>query len=250
MKKGLLFALCAVLAIACLSGCVSVIPVFVGGVVGKGDAETFTFNVGEITEIRVALFCDIRYYAAPSDTVTLTVQPNLKDHIIVEEKNGVLTVRSARNIAYGSNTWSNGNIPVLTVSAPALNRLDFTGAGTFTTYEPITADTFILNMTGAGQCVADLDVNRLTVRLSGAGDMELSGKADYAELNMSGAGRLGALALQTREASVNLSGVGLVTIYCTDNLSISAGGLGSVEYKGSANVDISRGGLVSVRRVD
>jgi len=38
--------------------------------------------------------------------------------------------------------------------------------------------------------------------VSGAGSFELSGKADIAEIELSGTGELNAFSLQTREASV------------------------------------------------
>jgi len=221
MKRFLPLTLCAMLVIMCLTGCVTV-SLSPGGVAGEGDLESYTFTVGEITEIRVELLCNIEYYAAPSGTVTLALQPNLLEYITVEESRGVLTVSSARNIY-----WSN-KTPVLTVSTPVLNRLHLAGAGTFTAHDPITADSFTLKLDGAASGKADLDVDRLSVSVSGAGDFALSGTADTADFSLAGAGTIDALPLQTRETSISLSGVGIVRISCSDNLKIDAGGMGSV----------------------
>jgi hypothetical protein len=251
MKRLISFLLCAVFLAILVSGCVSVDinPGWTRAVRGRGTPETFSFDTGEIREIRVEMLCNIEFYSAPSDTVTLNIQPNLLELITVAETDGVLTVRSRRSINFGSGT-NNANIPVLTVSSPALTRLDFAGAGTFTAKDVIVADSFTINMTGAGAGRAELDVEKLNVTLSGAGDFILSGRADTAELKMSGAGRLDALSLEARDADINISGVGQVRIHCTENLRIVAGGVGQVEYRGSPSVDISRGGLVSVRKVD
>jgi hypothetical protein len=80
--------------------------------------------------------------------------------------------------------------------------------------------------------------------------MELSGKADRADISMAGAGRMDALELQTRSASINLAGVGTVRISCSDDLSVVAGGVGTVEYRGSPALDLTRGGLVTIRQVN
>jgi len=244
MKKSILLVLCVVLTAMLLSGCVSVnfLPGSIG-IAGTGTPEVYTIPVGEITEIHVESFCDIIYYSAPSDTVTLEIQPNLREYFTVEESNGVLTVKSTRSISWTSKT------PVLTVSTPALNRLSLTGAGTFSTQDTITSDSFTLSISGAGSGKASLDVERLTVTLSGAGSFKLSGKADKASYTLSGAGELDALSLQAREADVKLSGVGAVRLSCSEFLSITAGGVGSVEYRGSPRLNLNKDGLVTITQI-
>jgi len=247
MKNLILLVLCIVLSVVLLTGCVTInfSPTGGTGVSGRGSMEAFTFNVGEITEIRVEMLCNIVYHSAPSDTVTFEVQPNLMDYIRVEESGGVLTVRSTRNI----NVTGSGNTPVLTVSSPSLSRVSHAGAGRFTAVDTIVGNEFSLNITGAADGRAALDVQSLSVNLAGAGSFELSGTADNADIRMAGAGRLDALDLQTRSTSINLTGVGTVSISCSDSLSVVAGGVGTVEYRGSPTLDLTRGGLVTIRQV-
>ncbi|MCL1872701.1 MAG: DUF2807 domain-containing protein [Clostridiales bacterium] len=246
MKRLIPLMLSLILFAVCLCGCVSVnpSPLFGGGVVGKGEPERFEFKVGEIREIRIDLYCDINYYAAPSDTVTFEVQPNLIEYIKLEESAGILTVRSARAISLPAKA------PVLTVSSPALNRFTLNGAGSFTTHDPISSDTFSLHLAGAGSSYIKLDVNEFDVDMSGAGNYELSGRADIADFTMSGAGRLEALSLQTREAKIDFSGMGTVRIDCSEKLRINADGMGTVEYKGSPSIDLNKSGLVSIRKIE
>lgn len=243
MKRIILLSLCAAIVILALSGCVSINFAYGSGVVGKGDPEKYEFEVGEIHEIQMDIFCDIQYYAAPSDTVTLEIQPNLLEHVTVEESGGVLTVHSSKNIS-----WS-GNAPVLTVSTPELNRLSLSGAGTFTAHDVITANSFSLYIDGAVDGSAELDVGNLTVTVDGAGNLNLSGEADTAGFTLSGAGNLDAFLLQVRDATVNLSGVGMVRVSCSDTLRINADGMGTVEYKGSPVLDLDKDGLVKVSKV-
>jgi hypothetical protein len=169
---------------------------------------------------------------------------NLLDYIVVEESGGVLTVRSTRSINVSNNP------PVLTVSSPELKNVSLAGAGVFTANDTIVTEGFTLRLDGAGTGKANLDVDSLSVHMAGAGSFDLSGRADTADFRLAGAGEINALSLQTRDATVNLAGVGAVKLSCSDNLSIIAGGVGTVEYRGSPSIDISRGGLVSVRRVD
>ena len=247
MKRIVLLVICCLLAAAMFTGCytVSVPSLWGHRVTGRGAMETYSFNVGELTDVRVELLCDIVYSSAPSAGVTLEIQPNLMRYLSVEESGGVLTVRSTRNIRWSSNA----NTPVLTVSAPSLNSVSHAGAGSFRTVDPIVADSFSLSISGAANSRAVLDVNSLYVSLAGTGTLDLSGRADETHVGIAGAGKLNALDLVTRDSMINLAGVGTVRIGCTGNLSVSAGGVGTVEYRGSPRVDVSRGGLVTVRSV-
>ena len=247
MKKIVLLTVCLILATVMLVGCyaASVHGVWEPRVSGKGATETFALDVGQFSEVRVELLCDIVYSSAPSDSVTLEIQPNLMKYISVVESGGVLTVRATRNIHWSHSTRT----PVLNISTPSLNSVSHAGAGSFRTVDPIVADSFTLSISGAANSKAMLDVNSLSVSLAGAGNIELIGRADNAHLGIAGTGKLDALDLETRDSKINIAGVGTVKINCSQKLSIVAGGLGTVEYKGSPVVDISRGGLVTLRSV-
>jgi hypothetical protein len=246
MKRVLSLMLCAALCTLCLAGCVSINIGGPGTVTGRGNTETFEIEAGGYRSIRVEGFCNVNYYSAPSNTVTLEIQPNLREHYVVEVVNGELVVRTARRINFAAGAKA----PVLTVSAPVLEGVSISGAGTFTARDTITAESFRLRLSGAGTGSAKLDVGSFDAELSGAGSFTLSGRADTAALTMSGAGELDAVGLAARSASVRLSGAGAISVNASEDLKINASGMGSVRYKGGAVTDISRSGMVVVTRVD
>jgi len=241
MKKILVIAFFAM----CFSGCVILNISDIKSVAARGNQATYEFKVGEYSKIRVEGLYEIHYYAAPSDTVTLAVQSNVREYYRVEVKDDELIVRTTRTINFGSN-----KAPVLTVSTPVLDRLIVEGASSITTYNKITANSLTLVFTGAGSGRIELDVDSVSLEMSGAGKYQLSGRADYANFNMSGAGELNALSLPTREAVVNLSGAGTARVSCSENLRINANGAGTVEYRGSPTLNINRSGVVSIRQIN
>jgi hypothetical protein len=245
--KMVVLVLCVGMLAMFVSGCVSInLGGGTGmGVTGRGDLETFTFNVGEITELRVTLLSNVEFHTTDSNTVTLEIQPNLMEYVTVEESRGVLTVRSTRNI-----NWSRADTPVLTIGSSVLSSVSMTGAGNFTAHDTITVDSFDISFAGAGNGVIDFDVESVSISAAGAGNFTLSGNAENADISLSGAGRVDALELQTRFANVDMAGAGTVRISCSERLVISAAGVGTVEYRGNPSLDVSRGGLVTVRNVD
>ena len=256
MKRKLMLILCVILIGISVSGCVVVeISGPFGarsggpGVRGTGAAETFTFDVGQVTEIRAQMHVNIHHYTSASDVVTLEIQPNLMEFITVEESDGILTIESTRNIHVGGGAGFANTGPVLTVNSPNLTAVSLTGAGTFTAHDTITTETFSLTFAGAGRGVGDFDVDSLHINMSGAGDMNLSGRADRADISFSGAGTISALHLQTRQADITMAGAGTVRISASELLRVVAGGVGTIEYRGSPQIDLTRGGLVTLRNV-
>jgi len=235
-----------ILLVLFFSGCVVVsISDNTGAVSGKGSPEKYSIIVGEYDRIKVEGSCEIQYYAAPSNAVTLKIQPNLREYFVVEAQNGELVVRATKKINYNSSA-----IPVLTVSTPVLNSVTTMGACTFKTIDKIKTDSFNLEISGAGEGKAELEVNTLKTNISGAGDFELLGRADKAEFEFSGAGDVKAFSLEVREASIAFSGAGSIRINCSEKLSIQASGAGTVEYKGSPTLKLSKSGFVTITNVD
>ena len=233
------------LTMICFSACVVVNAPDFNSVTPKGDPENYEFKVGQYNRITVEGNLEIRYNARPSDTVILAVQPNIRDYFTVEVIDEELVVRTTRRITLGA-----GKAPVLTISTPTLNSISLSGAGSFVANDKIITDSLELIIRGAANGKAELEVGMLYAEISGAGEMELSGKADTADLTLSGVGEIKALSLETRDATVNLSGTGSIRVNSSENLHINANGTGSVEYKGAARVNRNTGGLVSVRQIN
>jgi len=244
MRKNIFFVLCA-LFVLCFSGCVVVSFSNENAVLGKGSPEKYEIYTGEYNGIKVEGLCEIQYFAAPSNTVTLEVQPNLREYYVVEVQNGELIISNTKKISYNSN-----KVPVLTVSTPALNSLTIGGMCTFKANDKIKGDAFNLDIRGAGNGNAEFEVNSLKASMAGAGDFEFSGKADISEIDLSGAGNLNAFSLQTREATVALSGVGTIKINSSEKLNIKASGAGTVEYRGSPSLSLNTSGVVKIRQVN
>ena len=240
MKKIIVITLSLVLVLSLLSGCGCARPK--GVAIGKGDPVVKEYTVGTYDKIRIEGFADVRYYSSSSDIVTLEIQPNLVEYCVVEVVGSELVFRMTKTIT--TNTT-----PKLTVSVPVLKSVNFSGAGRFTAYDKIVSDSFSLSVSGAGGGRAELSVKDLSVNITGTGGFDLSGTADTAAFNMSGAGSVNALELETREANVNMSGAGTVKVNSTETLNINGSGAGTVEYKGSPSVSIDKSGVITVRQV-
>jgi hypothetical protein len=85
--------------------------------------------------------------------------------------------------------------------------------------------------------------------MSGAGNVDLTGQVETQEIDMSGLGNYNAPDLESRTASVHVSGAGNAVVWVLDTLDVEISGAGNVEYFGSPEVtrDISGAGKVASR---
>ena len=253
MKKILLFTVTFISI--CFSGCIVVNPTDINAVRPEGEQEVFEISIGEFSKIKVNGFFNVHYYSEPSNKIKLKTYPNLLENFIFEIIDDELIISTLKRINYGSKETA-----IVSISMPVLKGLTvdsfgrspggFGSVSTFTAVDKITSDSFSITIAGAGSGRAELDVYNLIVDVFGAGKLELSGRAGTSVLNLSGAGELSALPLQTLNTTVNLSGAGTISISCSDNLTINAGGAGSVEYKGTPHVNLNTGGAVSIKQIN
>ncbi len=111
----------------------------------------------------------------------------------------------------------NGSFPV-TVNATGIDALDVT-------------------FNGAVSCdLSHLSATSLAVTQNGTGLVELSGTAQNANILLAGAGAMEGRNLISRDATVEINGVGNLALSVTDLLTVSVSGVGSIDYYGSPEV--------------
>jgi len=174
------------------------------------------------------------------------MQENLFEYFEVSVNNGTLYAEFSRPVAIrGSN-----NTPRIYITSPQLTAATFSGAVDTAVWDTIYAEQFDLNISGAGNISLSFEVDRLDLTASGASDITLSGNADTIIIESSGVGSISAEYLQTRDANLNISGVGNANIAVSDNLDVTLSGVGNVRYRGDPAVTQNISGLGSVTRME
>jgi len=102
-------------------------------------------------------------------------------------------------------------------------------------------------VSGSGNMSLELEAKYVTTHISGSGDIEMVGLSGSLETRISGSGSLTALDLETREATIRISGSGNCRVHVRDTLDVRISGSGDVEYRGNPKVNLSGSGSGSVR---
>lgn len=152
-----------------------------------------------------------------SDTYSLKIEGQEKYVKNTEStvKDGCLLIgfkdkknKSTRNQKDGVTIW---------ISAPDLEKVEFAGVGEFNCKKPLKLDKVSFEVKGVGEVnVSDLTCNELKVALRGVGSADIHVVCDFLSARMSGVGDV-TLSGTAGRADISKGGIGAVN---TDNLKI------------------------------
>ncbi|HET9110409.1 MAG TPA: head GIN domain-containing protein [Ktedonobacterales bacterium] len=194
------------------------------GPVGSGVVVTESREVSGFTRIKLAGFGTLNITQTGTESLSITADDNILPHLTSEVVDGTLELgvkprlsfRPMKHITY-------------TVTVNSLDGIQLTGAGT-------------VHASG-------IQTQSLSVMISGAGDMTISGSAPLQTVKISGAGNYDASELQTESSEVTISGAGNARINASRTLNATVSGAGAVKYTGSPQVSQRITGIGSVRAV-
>ena len=158
----------------------------VGGptIKGSGNLKTETRVVEKFTAIVVSGSANLEIEQTGEESLELTVDDNLLELFTTEVRNGTLFI----GVAEGKRLSWNGKGPRIKVTVRELRKLQVSGA--------------------ASVKATKLDVDSLSISISGAGSARIAGRANDLSFTVSGAGSLEELFLS---GSVNQRGDGFST---------------------------------------
>lgn len=195
---------------------------FGGVVTGSGNVKTESRNVSGFQAVSLSGVGNLTIDENGTESLTVEAEDNLLPYIQTEVQGNRLVIGSKDNTSLNPTKPINYRLTV-----KDLNSIDLSGAG---------------KITGA-----DINTPKLTVNVSGAGDITLTGKADSQEINLSGAGNYHGDNLMSKDVKITTSGAGSAVVQVSDTLDATVSGAGSVRYIGDPQVkqNVSGAGSVS-----
>lgn len=169
-----------------------------------------------------------------------------RDQIITEVRNGVL------HIGFKGKGWKLNKDQKLKayITFRAIDRLYISGACDVFLSGTLKAEALSIRQSGASDLKEGrLEVGKLTVDLSGASDMRVSGKAKQVSVEASGASSFRGFDLVTEICDVRASGASDIRITVNKELSAQANGASDIRYRGEGVMrDVKSSGSSSVSK--
>ena len=194
----------------------------VGGIRGNGHMVTREEKLEPFINVDAGGAFRVDWQSGPP-AISVTVDENLMQYIELEVRDGVLHIRTTRNIRPRRSVK-------VGLTSNALEGVSFRGATQLTAHQ-LTGSKFYLETSGASKAILDGAIDELIANITGAGDLR-------------------AESLQTKTAKVSVTGAGDARIAVSDVLKVSITGAGKVEYIGDPHIERNITGAGSIRRRD
>ncbi|MEO6638248.1 MAG: head GIN domain-containing protein [Ginsengibacter sp.] len=209
------------------------------------DANVEVRTVGSFSGIKVSGGIDV--YLSQSAEYALAVsavETKYRDNIRTEIKNGILT------IWYDSDKagWTRGDKRLRAyISFKSIESLQASGACDFKINGTIEVNTLSLRLSGASDINGGVKLNNMTMDLSGASTVKLNGTVQNLKLDASGASDVKNYDLVAENCIAVISGASDIKITVSNSISASASGASSLHYKGNPEKkDVATSGASSI----
>lgn len=210
---------------------------------GNGHVATEERAVSDFSKIQVSSGITVIFTQDPNYSVKVTSDDNLVKYITTEVHGtelriGIKNGKSFRNVTKLE----------VSVSAPSLDKIDLSGASTFTSTNSLTSSKLDLMLSGASVINCNGTFDGITGDISGASRVVLEGTTGSCNFEASGASNYQTPGLTTTTAIVNLSGASNCTLTIVDVLIANLSGASVVNYYGNPSVTSDLSGSSSINK--
>lgn len=136
----------------------------------------------------------------------------------------------------------------ITITMPAINRMDFSGAvnAKVSGFEP--ADRLDITLSGASLGQLDISAAEIYVNVTGASLLRLRGNGVLIDGSVSGASQLTAFEYQTENVNLHVSGASNGRVNVSEQLQVVATGASEVLYRGNPTLQVQTSGASVVKK--
>jgi len=213
------------------------------GIRGKGDVVTEVRQVKDFHAIDISTSGEVELRVDSVYHLEVSCEESVIDFLETISDNGVLKIHFDRDV------YDVDNLKII-VSAPAWDGIDIHGSADVNAPDAISGNNLDLSVSGSGDIkIFKVDFDKIKTRVTGSGDIDITGAADDLDCSITGSGGLDALNCPVLTAKVNISGSGDARLDVSETLDVTITGSGDVEYRGDAQVTSNISGSGKVRKI-
>jgi Putative auto-transporter adhesin, head GIN domain len=237
MKKSIFFGFLAVVTMF-LASCN-----FNDNVWGSGDVITETRTHQDFHALMVSTPGEVEVRTGPQFRVEVSCEESLMPLLETSVDNGVLKVSFRKQVFDADDVR-------IRVTAPRWDGFEVRGSADVDVVDAIQGTLLDLFVSGSGDVkVFKLDFDRVKARISGSGNVTLTGEADDLNASITGSGNIRALECPVQTAIVTVSGSGDARVNVQKTLEANVSGSGNIDVRGNAVINANVSGSGRVRRI-
>ena len=183
-------------------------------------------SVGPFSKLHVQNGIDV--YLTQSDHERLRVEARDADNIVTEVRDGELRISRNRS---GGGFFPRGAGKVY-LDFVRLSAIEASGGSDIRSRNQLKLDDLSVGASGGSDVALDVQAKNLHMTLSGGSDAKVQGKADSFAIRASGGSDISAAGLQTRRATLDVSGGSDARVNVTEAIEINASGGSDITVAG------------------
>lgn len=239
MKKIFIFS---ALAILIFSSCRQV---FGKRIRGNGSIKTETRTISDFKAIEVNGAIDVFYKQDSVISVKVETDENLQEYVEVYVENNTFVVKPKD----GANLKPSKSIKVY-VSGPAVELLKAGGASSIVAENKITVSELTLRISGASDVDVNVKAPNVNVDLSGASTAIITGETKDLKVACSDASKAKCYELLSENVIADLSGASDAQVFASVKIDAKVSGASDLKYKGNATVSQETSGAAGVKKAE
>lgn len=180
---------------------------------------------------------DLRIEQGDEYTVELIGSSREKDRYRVFKDGNKLVIDLEENhrFSWKNNVVTNFDEMRINITMPTLRKLNLKGAGKIS-LKGFNEKETDLKVIGAMKVRGDINVENLSIEISGASEVNLSGIGQRLNAEVQGASKLNAYDFEVRNARIDVNGVSRAKVHVTGTLEMEESFASEVAYRGSPRV--------------
>ncbi len=215
------------------------------GIVGDGNVIEKERTSKTFNSIKNKDIVDVDLVSG-SGPLTVRADSNIIPHVKTKVKNKTLHLDLKERVRKFKTLKV-----VVPVEEEQLDRIRNKGTGDIHGQFPLKGDKITLKNSGTGDLDLNLQHDRIEYEGSGTGDVSFEGESSHFEVENSGTGDVEAFGLEAGTVKCRSSGTGDIEITATQELYVDMSGTGDVLYKGGPELkEVSIDGTGDLTKVD
>lgn len=211
---------------------------------GNGNITENEVSISDYNEIEFSGGSSIIYEQKTDAEPYLRIETdeNIFPLLIVESGEGILSIRNKENVSPTKYNIYTNSKALARVSASGSIKLHIKGK--------LETTDLSLSVSGSANILGDsIIAESVSTKVSGSGDVIMTGKTNKMESSISGSGKTNTMNMMADDVTCSVSGSGNFAVYAEKLLTVRVSGSGNVEYKGNAQVDQAISGSGKVVKI-
>jgi len=214
---------------------------------GDGNITSNEISISDYDAIQFSGSASLIYEQKSDMTPYLRIEidENLYPLLEIESENGTLSIRNQKGVSTSPTKFE------IYTNSKELSSISASGSIKAHVKGKLTVENFKFQVSGSGNITCDsLICNSVISKVSGSGNINLTGKAGTIDSAISGSGKVIATGMYADTAYCSVSGSGNFEVYANKYLKVNVSGSGNVRYKGDPKVEQAISGAGKVVKIN